>query len=71
MLKPVISIVLLVVSLGNQTTPPQQAGGYEGPTRLELSAKKKTRYAGERIELIMRLPLTGGRFFHISSRGMK
>jgi hypothetical protein len=55
MLKLVISIVLLIVSLGGQTIPSQQAGGYAGPTRFELSAEKNTYYAGESVELVTTL----------------
>jgi hypothetical protein len=54
MLRLVISI-LLVISLGNQTTTSQQVRGYENPTRLKLSAEKNTYYVGEPVELVMTL----------------
>jgi hypothetical protein len=71
MRKITISIVLLIVSLGGQTTASQQVRGYEKLTRFKLSAEKNTYYVGEPVELIMTLynnrnkPLEGDFFLNL------
>jgi hypothetical protein len=55
MVKPVITILLLIVSLGDQTVTPQQMAENNEPTRFELSAEKITYYVGEPVELVMTL----------------